>query len=122
MKLFTNKTEANLAHIKWASARIRVMGALGNFRLNQSNFSNPKSGEIGSQRELESDSKLHEIEKEKRIILEDLASNSFGQNSNFENIVSLAKTAIIGVMFFIAFVPIMKIKYFLWDLPFKKWG
>lgn len=120
MKLFTKKTEANLAHIKWASTRIRVMSALGNFRINRSSLSKLNSKETRSQKDSESDSKLHKIENEKRISLEELTSNSFGQNSDFENIVSLAKTVIISILFLIAYLPFKIVKYFLWDLPFKK--
>ncbi len=120
MKLFTKKTEANLAHIKWASTRIRMMSALANFKINKISQTRSAINEQSSLKKANETSKPIKSEVEKRISLEELTSNSYGQNSDFENIVSLAKTAIIGLLFFITFVPIIKIKYFLWDLPFKK--
>jgi len=120
MKLFTKKTDANLAHIKWASKRIRMMSALANFKINKAANSKPNLNESSSQKNSSESRKPLKAESEKRITLEELTSNSYGQNSDFENIVSLAKTVIVGVLFFVTFVPIMKVKYFLWDLPFKK--
>ena len=120
MKLLTKKTEANLAHIKWASTHIRMMNALANYKINRDADLKSNLNESISQKKSSESNKPLKVEAEKRITLEELTSNSLGQNSDFENIVFLAKAAIIRMLFFVTFVPIMKLKYFLWDLPFKK--
>jgi len=120
MKLISKKTEMNLTHIKWSSTRIRMMCALANFKINKVSPPKPPLNESNLNIKPNTVNKPLKDEAEKRVSIEDFTSNSYGQNSNFENIISLATTVIKGSLFFLIFAPIMKIKYFLWDLPFKK--
>jgi len=119
MKLITKKTEANFAHIKWASTHIRLISALINYKIDKENL-------IKGQEELTKTGKKTEstetyIQKnEKRISLEDLESNRYGLNSDLENITAIAKDIVLIFLYLVAYLPYGIAKYFLWNLIFKK--
>ena len=119
MKLITKKTEANFAHIKWASTHIRLISALINYKIDKENLIKNQDESTKTGKKTES-TQTYRQENEKRISLEDLESNRYGQNSDLENIAAITKDIVLIFLYLVAYLPYRIVKYFLWDLLFRK--